>query len=463
MAKSSLFALVVAGLITANAVHAQDAPTAPQAAPAQAGPAQVAPAQVAPAQAAPTQTDPLLAKGEYVARAANCVACHSIPDAPAFSGGLKMATPLGNIYATNITPDPDTGIGKYTLEDFEKAVRDGVAKDGHRLYPAMPYPSYTKMTDEDIAAMYAYFMKVVPPAKVANKPSEIPPVLNWRWPLAVWNVLFFDEGVYEPKKDKDAAWNRGAYLVQGPGHCGACHTPRGLAFNEKGYDETDSDFLSGAMLDHWTAVNLTQDVNSGLGRWSHDDIVKSLKTGQTPFGTAFGTMIEVINNSTQFLTDDDINAMATYLKSLPGVKEKGAKPYEYVAATGDALRKHDLSATGAKEFIQRCEACHVDDGKGQGQFLPPLAGNPALLDKDPSSAINVVLNGSMRLVVDGMPDGYRMPPFRALMNDQQVADVVTFVRKGWGNNAPAVTAKQVKEVRDATDFATDKVIVLRMK
>ncbi len=288
-------------------------------------------------------------------------------------------------------------------------------------------------------------------------------MLNWRWPLAIWNVLFMDAGVYQPKADKDAAWNRGAYLVQGPGHCGACHTPRGLAFNEKGYDETDSDFLSGAMLDHWTAVNLTQDVNSGLGRWSHDDIVKSLKTGQTPFGTAFGTMIEVINNSTQFLTDEDLAAMATYLKSLPAVKEKNAKPYEYVAATGDALKKHDLSAVGAKEFIQRCEACHVDDGKGQAQFLPPLAGNPALLDKDPSSTINVVLNGSMRLVVDGMPDGYRMPPFRALMNDQQVADVVTFVRKGWGNNAGPVTAKQVKEVRDATDFATDKVIVLRMK
>lgn len=435
MAKSSLVALLVMGVMAAGAASAQDAPA---------------------------QTDPLLAKGEYVARAANCVACHSTPDAPAFAGGLKMMTPLGAIYATNITPDPETGIGSYALADFDKAVRRGVAKDGHRLYPAMPYPSYAKMTDEDIAALYAYFTKVVKPVKAANKPSEIPPVLNWRWPLMFWNILFVDLDVYKPKADKDAAWNRGAYLVQGAGHCGACHTPRSIFFNEKGYDETDPDFLAGAMLDHWTAVNLRQDVNSGLGRWSHADIVTSLKTGQTPFGTAFGTMIEVINNSTQFLSDEDVAAMATYLKSLSPVKQENT-PWTYVADTGERLKKHDLSAVGSKEFIQRCEACHVDDGKGQAQFLPPLAGNPALLDKDPSSAINVVLNGSMRLVVNGMPDGYRMPPFRALMNDQQVADVVTFVRNGWGNKAPAVTAMQVKEVRDATDFASDKVIVLRMK
>ncbi len=446
MAKSSLLALLFAGVLTVGTVQVQDVQ-----------------AQDAPSPAAPTQTDPLLAKGEYIARASNCVACHSVHDAPAFTGGLKMMTPLGAIYATNITPDPETGIGTYTLADFDKAVRHGQAKDGHRLYPAMPYPSYAKMTDEDIAALYAYFMKVVKPVKVANKPSEIPPVLNWRWPLMFWNVVFADFDVYKPKADKDAAWNRGAYLVQGPGHCGACHTPRNIAFAEKGYDETDSDFLAGAMLDHWTAVNLTQDVNSGLGRWSHADIVKSLKTGQTQFGSAFGTMVEVINNSTQYLTDEDVAAVATYLKSLAPVKEKGATPWTYANDTTEQLRKRDLSAVGAKEFIQRCEACHVDDGKGQAEFLPPIAGNQALLDKDPSSAINVVLNGSMRLVVDGMPDGYRMPPFRALMNDQQVANVVTFIRNSWGNKAPPVTAKEVKEVRDATDFATDKVIVLRMK
>jgi len=407
--------------------------------------------------------DDLIAKGEYVARAANCVACHSLPDAPAFAGGLKMATPLGNIYATNITPDPDSGIGKYTLADFDNAVRKGVAKDGHRLYPAMPYPSYVKMTDEDIKALYEYFMKAVPAAKVPNKPSEIPFPLNIRWPLGVWNTLFVDMTTYKPKADQSAEWNRGAYLVQGPGHCGACHTPRGLFFQEAALDETGSEFLSGAMLDHWLAVNLTQDVNSGLGRWSHDDIKNSLKTGVTPFGSAVGTMVEVVNNSTQFLTDADLSAMATYLKSLAPAKEKNEKAWTYANATTEALQKRDLSARGAKVYFQQCRSCHADDGKGYGQYMPPMAGNPGALETDPSTYINLVLNGSLRLVVNGAPDGYRMPPFRAVLSDQDIADVVTFIRGGWGNNSPAVTSAQVAEVRKATDYATDKVVVLKMK
>ena len=182
-------------------------------------------------------------RGEYVARAANCVACHTLPDGPALAGGLEMATPLGNIYATNITPDKETGIGNYTLADFDASVRQGVAKDGHRLYPAMPYPSYAKITDEDIAAMYDYFMNSVPAVKYSPPENKIPWPLNIRWPLAVWNILFFDDDVYEADESKSDAWNRGAYLVQGLGHCGACHTPRGLAFNERGYDEDDSEFL----------------------------------------------------------------------------------------------------------------------------------------------------------------------------------------------------------------------------
>jgi alcohol dehydrogenase (quinone), cytochrome c subunit len=406
--------------------------------------------------------DPI-AKGEYLARAANCVACHSLPDAPAFAGGLKMATPLGNIYATNITPDPETGIGNYTLEDFDKAVRLGVAKGGHRLYPAMPYPSYVKMSDEDVAAMYEYFMKAVPAAKVPNKPSEIPFPLNMRWPLAAWNVLFVDMNEYQPKQGQSAEWNRGAYLVQGPGHCGACHTPRGLFWQEAALDETDSDYLTGAQLDHWLASNLTQDVNSGLGRWSHDDIKSSLKTGVTPFGSAVGTMVEVVNNSTQFLTDADLSAMATYLKSLAPVEEKNAKPWAYANTTTEALLKRDFAAPGAKVYFQQCRSCHADDGKGYGQYMPPMAGNPGALEPDPSTYINLVLNGSMRLVVNGAPDGYRMPPFRSVLNDQQVAEVVSFIRKGWGNAAPPVTAAQVAKVRADTDFASDKVIVLKMK
>jgi len=419
-----------------------------------------APATQAPAAQPLIPADP----GEYLARAANCVACHSAPGGKAFAGGLKMMTPLGAIYATNITPDKETGIGAYTLEDFDKAVRLGVAKDGHRLYPAMPYPSYAKLTPEDVKALYDYFMKSVPAVNQPNPPSEIPWPLNMRWPLAIWNAIFFDDKPYANKADKDAAWNRGAYLVQGLGHCGACHTPRGLAFNEKALDESDSDFLIGAPLDNWSASNLTQAHNIGLGRWSEADIAQFMKLGHNQFGTVFGTMTEVINNSTQFMTDQDLMAMAVYLKSLPAVGEpKDAKPYAYDDTTTKMLRGGKVEQPGAVAYLQRCQTCHGADGKGYTPYLPPLAGNPAILDPDPVSLINITLNGSGRIVVAGLPHAYRMPQFRALLNDQQTADVVNFMRTSWGNAASTVSASDVKKIREATNPASDRVEVLRMK
>src|SRR6185437_13267149 len=192
----------------------------------------------------------------YLARAGDCVACHSVPGGKAFAGGLKMGTPLGNIYATNITPDKETGIGAYTFDDFDRALRRGVARDGHHLYPAMPYPSYAKLTDADVHALYDFFMKEVPPVKQANKASEIPGYLGFRWPLAIWNMVFTESGAYVAKPDHDAAWNRGAYLVEGLGHCGACHTPRGWAFQEKALDDRGGAFLQGAALDAWSASDL---------------------------------------------------------------------------------------------------------------------------------------------------------------------------------------------------------------
>ena len=256
-------------------------------------------------------------KGEYLARASDCVACHSVPGGKAFTGGLKMGTPLGAIYATNITPDPETGIGGYSLAEFDRAVRGGVAKDGHHLYPAMPYPSYAKMSDADIAALYSYFMKEVPPVKLANKPSEIPEKLAFRFPLAIWNALFTDSAPYQNDPGHDAVWNRGAYLVQGPGHCGACHTPRGFAFQEQATTERGAAFLAGASLDGWSASNLRGDARTGLGSWSAEDIVAFLGEGHNRDGAAFGSMVDVINNSTPYLSADDLHAIAVYLKSLP--------------------------------------------------------------------------------------------------------------------------------------------------
>lgn len=419
-------------------------------------------AGVSPQNAQAASSPELIARGEYLARAGNCVACHSTPDGQPFAGGLKMAVPfLGAIYATNITPDKEHGIGNYTFEDFEGAMRRGVAKDGHMLYPAMPYPSYAKVSEDDLRVLYAFFMEAVPAANVPNKPSEIKAPLNMRWPLKIWNFFFLPDAGFTPDATKDVDWNRGAYLIEGLGHCGACHTPRGLAFQEKGLSADDSAFLAGAELDNWYASSLRGEPVEGLGRWSVEDTAEFLKTGHNQFGTAFGTMIEVINNSTQFMSDDDVTAMATYLKSLPPARNANAT-YTYDPAMTQSLRS-GAATPGARLYVQHCAACHGYDGRGHAPYLPPLAGNPTTADANPVSLINVTLNGSARIVVQGLPDAYRMPQFRVMLNDQQIAQILTFIRTGWGHRAPAVTADSVKRVRDETDAASDEVIVLRMK
>jgi mono/diheme cytochrome c family protein len=404
-----------------------------------------------------------VSRGEYVARMANCVACHSVAGGKAFAGGLKMATPLGAIYATNITPDRATGIGAYTLEDFDRAVRLGITKDGRHLYPAMPYPSYAKMAADDIRALYDFFMKEVAAVNQPNPPTEIEWPMNMRWPLAIWNWLFIDFDRYRPKPGRDAEWNRGAYLVQGPGHCGACHTPRGIASQETALDETGSSFLTGGTLDFWNATNLTGDVNLGLGRWSEAEVFEILKNGRNKHSAIAGTMIEVINNSTQFLTDADLKAMAKYLKTLPPAKEKGKAAWAYDQKSVEVLRRRDPKVAGADLYMRECETCHAMDGKGRAGYQPTLVGNPSVVQPDPVSVINIVLNGSSRLVINGVPDSYRMPQFRLTYDDQKVADVVNFVRTSWGNQASKVTAADVAAVRAETNPSSDRVVVLRMK
>jgi alcohol dehydrogenase (quinone), cytochrome c subunit len=399
--------------------------------------------------------------GEYLARAGDCIACHSARGGKAFAGGLRMGTPMGVIYSTNITPDPDTGIGNYSLRDFERAVRSGIAKDGHHLYPAMPYPSYAKITDEDVQALYIFFMKDVPPVKQANKPNEIPWYRRPRWPLAVWNTIFARSGAYVARPDRDRTWNRGAYLIEGLGHCGACHTPRGWAFQEKALDDSRSTYLQGAELDAWSAPNLRSDLRTGLGAWSLDDIVAFLKGGHNDKGVAFGSMLDVVNNSTPYLSDEDIRAMAAFLKSLPATASEAQFVYDDAAT--DALEGGKPQPAGAAIYLGACAACHGVDGKGQAPFMPPLAGNPAVLDANPSSLINLVLNGADPLVVKGVPDAYRMPQFRIQLNDAAIGEVLSFVRGAWGNGATGVTAEQVKKLRPVTDPSSDRVIVLKMR
>lgn len=415
-----------------------------------------------------TSSPQLIRKGEYAARLGDCVACHSVPNKAPFSGGLEMATPMGAIFSTNITPDGETGIGAYTLADFDRAVRSGVARDGHRLYPAMPYPSYAKLSDDDVRALYAYFMHAVPAARQENRPSAIAWPMNLRWPLAIWNGLFAPSGTYRTKEtesgDIGTLWNRGAYLVQGPGHCGSCHTPRASAMNEKAFDESDPLYLSGALLDGWYAPSLRGDMNTGLGRWSEEDVVQFLRTGRNSHAVVFGSMTDALNNSTQFMTDDDLKAIAHYLKSLPANPGHDGAPWQYVEASNGALAVGErLKIPGAQTFMAKCSACHGADGRGQSQWIPPLAGAASTMAKENASNINVTLNGSGRVVADGVPDAYRMPSFRNQLSDQEIADVLTFVRASWGNQGGAVKPEAVHSLRDRTSPASSNVIILQMR
>jgi len=413
-----------------------------------------------PEKVAESSPDPaLINRGDYVARLSDCVACHSLPGKAPFAGGLEMATPLGAIHATNITPDRATGIGTYSLADFDRAVRHGVAPGGRRLYPAMPYPSYAKLSDDDIRALYAFFMNGVQPVSQANIPNGIPGPLNLRWPIALWNGLFAPTVPYAVKPAQDPRWNRGAYIVQGPGHCGSCHTPRGLAFNEKALDESGAPFLAGALLDGWYAPSLRQDSNTGLGRWSEPEIIQFLKTGRNKHAVVFGSMTEAFNNSTQFMADEDLAAIAHYLKSLPGDPQRDSTPWQYQAVSA----VEHLDSPGAHTYVTRCASCHGLDGQGQLEWMPPLAGATSALAKENASAINITLNGSQRIVAAGIPDAYRMPAFRDQLSDREIAQVLTFVRSTWGNQGTAVDTEAVGKLRGHTDPASSSPIILHMR
>ncbi|QZQ49888.1 cytochrome c [Erwinia persicina] len=395
--------------------------------------------------------DAQIARGEYLARAGDCVACHTKAGGEPFAGGLPMATPIGTLYSTNITPDKQSGIGGYSYDDFQKAVRHGVAKNGDTLYPAMPYPSYAVVSDEDMQALYAYFMHGVKPVAQANQESDIPWPLSMRWPLAIWRGVFApDVKAFQPVQGQDPVLARGQYLVEGLGHCGACHTPRSITMQEKALNNDEgSDFLSGsnAPIDGWTASNLRGDGRDGLGRWSEEDLVQFLRMGRNDHTAVFGGMTDVVQHSLQHLTAEDATAIARYLKSL------GAKDPNQVGFTPDdtvakALWKGDDSKTGASVYVDSCAACHKTDGSGYARFFPELRGNPVVLASDPTSLIHIVLSGAQLPGMKGAPTAITMPAFGWRLNDQQVADVVNFIRTSWGNIATStVTASDVAEVR----------------
>ncbi|SFH90098.1 Cytochrome c, mono-and diheme variants [Pseudomonas sp. NFPP04] len=393
------------------------------------------------------ETD-LIKQGEYLARAGDCVACHTAKGGKPFAGGLPMETPIGVIYSTNITPDK-TGLGDYSFEDFDKAVRHGVAKSGSTLYPAMPYPSYARVSDSDMQALYAYFMKGVEPVAQQNKDSDIPWPLSMRWPLAAWRWMFAPAvEAHQAQAAADPVVSRGAYLVEGLGHCGACHTPRALTMQEKALSAADGNaFLSGsAPLEGWIAKSLRGDHKDGLGSWSEEQLVQFLKTGRSDRSAVFGGMSDVVVHSMQYMSEDDLTAIARYLKSLPAVDPKD-QPHQYDKQVAEALWKGDDRKPGASVYIDNCAACHRTDGHGYTRVFPALAGNPVVQTADATSLINIVLNGGTLPATHAAPSTFTMPAFAWRLSDQEVADVVSFIRGSWGNKGAPVKANEVADLR----------------
>ena len=407
------------------------------------------------AQTAP-DTRELVERGAYLARAGDCLACHGAPDGQPYSGGVPFAVPVGTVYATNITPDLETGIGLYSLEDFVKVMRKGVARDGHRLYSAMPYPSYTKVAQEDLAALYAYFMQGVKPVRNLNHPADLSWPLGIRPLLAVWNALYFTKGEYAADPGQSTSWNRGAYLVQGLGHCGACHTPRGALGHEKaGSERNGRNYLAGAVQDNWYASSLRGDPETGLQTWSKDELVEFLKTGRTARVAASGVMSQVVGQSTQYLSDQDLMAMAEYLKSLPSSNNEGSGKADLAtqASTASAatqeLRTGDTGVRGSRVYLDNCNACHLSDGSGAKRIFPNLVKNESVNTNDPVSLIHIVLAGSAMPSTQTAPSALAMPGFGWRLSDEEVADVLSFVRGSWGNHADAVSSEEVGRLRNS--------------
>ncbi|MDI9850081.1 c-type cytochrome [Rhodoblastus sp. 17X3] len=388
----------------------------------------------------------LIEKGRHIAQASDCVACHTAPGGKPFAGGLAMQTPIGAIYSTNITPDKGAGIGGYDFADFERAVRHGVRKDGSPLYPAMPYVSYSVLTDEDVQALYAYFVSGVQPVAQQNHDSTIPWPTNMRWPLAWWQMLFGGQRSFTPPEGATPEIARGAYLVEGAGHCGACHTPRGAAFQEKALkDGPDGEFLSGSELEGWFAKSLRHE-DVGLASWSQQEIADFLKTGRNARTAAFGSMAEVVQHSAQHLSDADASAIAAYLAgraARPGHAASATKAEDITTAKLYDGADHSPGALG---YVARCAPCHRMNGQGAPRLFPALAGNAVVTTVNPSSLIQITLAGGAMAKTPADKTHPSMPEL-AKLDDGAVADILSFIRNSWGNKASPVSASDVAAMR----------------
>jgi mono/diheme cytochrome c family protein len=372
-----------------------------------------------------------IARGKAMAEAADCAGCHTADPSKPFAGGRRIDTPFGAIYSPNLTPDRDTGIGAWSDDEFLRALRYGIGRDGSRYYPAFPYPNFTKMIHDDIFAIRAY-LATLPPVHNTPPPPQLRWPLNYRAVMRLWNYLFFRPGIFEPDQSKSTAWNRGGYLVTGAAHCGACHTPKNIF----GADRRGQS-LAGGQVAGWFAPRLDSAARSGLKSWSADDIVEYLSSGRNGKSHADGPMAEVVVDSTSKMSDGDISAIAVYLKDLAaGAPEPEATPPPPA----------DM-ATGKAIYARACIACHEADGSGAPRIYPPLPGNALLQSADPLSTLRIILDGAQTVTTPRAPNPGSMPAYAKQLSDREIADVANFIRNSWGNAAPPVTPAQVARAR----------------
>ncbi|PYE87853.1 c-type cytochrome [Phyllobacterium leguminum] len=370
-------------------------------------------------------------RGRYLATIGDCVACHTAPGGKPYAGGLPIDTPFGKLVSPNITPDRATGIGAWTDDQFVQALQQGISPRGH-LYPAMPYPAYTKVSRDDIIAIRA-FLNTLQPVTNHLDLNQLRFPYNIRENMRAWNALHFTPGEFKPDPDKSAQWNRGAYLVEGLGHCGTCHTPKTPLGGDR-----NNDFLQGATLQSWFAPDLTSSMRKGLGGWSLADIVQYLKTGVNRHTVASGPMAEAITNSTSKLQDQDLMAIATYLKDLPSDSATALVP---VAADDKRM------VAGKAIYQDTCSACHQETGEGAQHLFPALAGNAVVQSANPTTLIRVVLAGSQGVATAAAPTAPAMPSFAWRLSDEEIASLLTYVRNSWGNAAAPVEAAEVTKLR----------------
>jgi mono/diheme cytochrome c family protein len=371
-------------------------------------------------------------RGRYLAIVGDCAACHTMPGGRPHAGGRAIETPFGKLLASNLTPDRETGIGALSDAEFIDAMRNGRGHGGKHLYPAMPYVYYTKVTGEDLLAIRA-FLETMQPVRNEVISNQLPFPFDIRAVMVAWNAAFFTPGIFKPVAGKSDEWNAGAYLVEGLGHCGACHTAKNLIGGDRA-----SGTLQGGELEGWFAPNLTRDTRIGLGSWSADDVVIYLKTGHNRISAATGTMSEVVALSTSQMTEADLRAMAIYLKDQPAPTDE---PPRRVAPDVGAMR------AGAAIYVDNCAACHASDGAGVAHLFPALAGSPSVQSANSADPIRIVLQGAQSVATAGAPTGPSMPALGWKLSDEQVAAVITYIGNSWGNSSAGVSASDVRSAR----------------